>query len=183
MPRVLRRTRARLPRFAVAWFPRFDGLAGVEAFRGRHDPMASIIAAHLTLVFPFPTALTRLQVETHVKRVASRWPPIPVTFRAVRMHANEFVFLMASRGSASITALHDRLYTRSIRPYLRADLPYEPHITIARHASLPALEAAFDEAREAFGRDLDDVMREVSLLAIGADGRIERLSDIALHTA
>jgi 2'-5' RNA ligase len=183
VPRVLRRTRPELPRFAVAWFPRFDGLAQVEAFRRRHDPMATLIPAHLTLVFPFPTALTRLQVETHVKRVASRWPPIPVTFRAVRMHANEFVFLMASRGSASFTALHDRLYTRSIRPYLRTDLAYEPHITIARNASLPALEAAFDEAREAFGRDFSDVMREVSLLAVGADGRIEQLSDIALHTA
>jgi len=26
-------------------------------------------------------------------------------------------------------------------------------------------------------------MREVSLLAVGADGRIERLTDIALHAA
>ena len=183
MPASLRRSRPALPRFAVAWFPRFEGLEAIEAFRRRHDPMAALIPAHLTLVFPFPTALTRLQVETHVKRVAARWPPIPVTFRAVRLYVNEFLFLMAARGAESIAGLHDRLYTRSLLPYLRRDLAYEAHITIARDASLPRLEAALAEAREAFPREATDVIREVTLLAVRPDGRIERLSDIALHTA
>jgi len=183
MPVRLRKSRPPLARYAVAWFPRFEGLGEVEAFRARHDPMAALIPAHLTLVFPFPTSLTRLQVETHVKRVVSRWPPIPVTFRAVRMHANEFVFLMASRGAESLGELHDRLYTRSLLPYLRRDLPYEPHITIARNASFSALEAAYGEARAAFGRELADVLRTVSLLDVKRDGRIERLGELALSTA
>jgi 2'-5' RNA ligase len=180
---ALRRARPPLPRYAVAWFPAFDGIERVEAFRRRHDPMAALIPAHLTLVFPFPTALKRLQVETHVKRVVSRWPALPVSFRAVRMEANEFVFLMAARGAESVVALHDALYTRSFRPALRRDLPYDPHITLARNASLAALEAAFDGARDEFGRELSGTMREVSLLAVGSDGRIERLTDIPLHTA
>ena len=183
MPASLRRSRPALPRFAVAWFPRFKGLEAVEDFRRRHDPTAAFIPAHLTLVFPFPTALKRLQVETHVKRVAARWPPIPVTFPGVRLHANEFVFLVAGRGAESIAGLHDRLYTRSFLPYLRRDIAYEPHITIARDPSLPRVEAALAEAREAFRREAVDVIREVTLLAVGADGRIDRLSDIALHTA
>lgn len=182
MPAALRRTRPALPRFAVAWFPRFEGLAEVEAFRRRHDPMAALVPAHLTLVFPFATALTRLQVETHVKRVASRWPCVPVTFRAVRLYANEFVFLMASRGAQSVSALHDALYTRSLLPYLRRDLAYEPHVTIARNADFSALEAAYDEARGQFGREVCDVLREVTLLSVKRDGRIERLGDIALAT-
>ena len=182
-PAALRRSRPALPRFAVAWFPQFEALDEIEAFRARHDPMASLIPAHLTLVFPFSTSLTRLQVETHVKRVASRWPRIPASFRAVRMHANEFVFLMASRGSQSLTALHDKLYSRSFLPYLRRDLAYEPHITIARSADFAALEAAYGEAREAFGREYADVLREVTLLSVKRDGRIERLGEIALSTA
>ena len=183
MPAALRRSRPPLPRFAVAWFPRFDGVERIEAFRRRHDPAAALIAAHLSLVFPFPTAHSRLQVETHVQRVVSKWPPIPVTFRRVRMHANEFVFLMASRGAASITALHDRLYTRSFAPHLRRDLPYEPHITLARYADFTALETAFAEADDTFGGEFAAVMREVTLLAVGRDGRIEALKSISLHTA
>ena len=123
MPAALRRSRPPLPRFAVAWFPKFEGIERIEAFRRRHDPAAGLIAAHLSLVFPFPTALSRLQVETHVQRVVSRWPPIPVTFRRVRTEANEFVFLMAFRGAASIKALRDRLYTRSLAPACGARFP------------------------------------------------------------
>ena len=182
MPR-LRRSRPPLPRFAVAWFPSFGGIERVEALRARHDPAARHIPAHVSLVFPFGTALTPLQLETHVRRIASGWPTIPVTFRAVRPYANEFVFLMAARGAESIAGLHDRLYTRSFLPHLRRDLPYEPHITIARDASLPRLEAALAEAREAFRREASDVVREVTLLAVAPDGRIDRLGDIALHTA
>jgi 2'-5' RNA ligase len=183
MPAGLRRTRPPLPRYAVAWFPAFEGLERIEAFRARHDPAARDIAAHLSLVFPFPTAHSRLQVETHVNRVVSRWPRIPVTFRRVRMHANEFLFLMAARGAASIAALHDKLYTRSLAPHLRRDMPYEPHITIARQASYADLERAFAEAGDEFGGEFAEVIREVRLLAVGPDGRISALKTIPLATA
>ena len=180
---ALRRSRPPLPRFAVAWFPQLEGLDDIEAFRRRHDPAAPLIAAHVSLVFPFPTAHSRLQVETHVRRVVSRWPPVPVTFRRVRMHANEFLFLMAARGAASITALHDTLYTRSLAPHLRRDLPYEPHITIARYAALERLQDAFEEAQAAFGGEYAATMRSVTLLSVARDGRIEDLKSFSLHTA
>jgi 2'-5' RNA ligase len=180
---ALRRSRPPLPRFAVAWFAKFDGLERIEAFRREHDPAAALIAAHLSLVFPFPTAHTRLQVETHVRRVVSRWPPIPVTFRRVRIHANEFLFLMASRGAASVSALHDKLYTRSFAPHLRRDIPYEPHITLARYAELPRLEAALGRAQDAFGGEFSGVIRDVTLISVARDGRIDPLESISLHTA
>jgi 2'-5' RNA ligase len=183
MPAALRRSRPPLPRFAVAWFPQFAGIERIEEFRARHDPMAAHIPAHLTLVFPFHTAHSQLQVQTHVQRVVSRWPPIAVAFGPVRLYANEFLFLMATRGAAAVTALHDRLYTRSLQPHLRRDLPYEPHITLARNADFASLESAFAESREAFGRESSGVMREVTLLAVDRNGKIERLRQIPLNTA
>jgi len=183
MPSRLARPRPPLPRFAVAWFPAFKGVDRVEAFRARHDPMAGVVAAHLSFVFPFSTAHSRLQVETHVRQVVSRWPPIPVTFRQVRMHANEFLFLAASRGAASIAGLHDRLYTRSLQPHLRRDLPFEPHITLARYAEFARLEAAFAEAEEDLADEFSDVIREVTLLGLEGNGKIESLATIALNTA
>jgi 2'-5' RNA ligase len=183
VPATIRRTRPPLPRYAVAWFPEFDGIERVEAFRQLHDPMAALIPAHVSLVFPFPSAHSRLQVQTHVQAIVRTWPRIPVTFRAVRMQSNEFVFLMASRGAAALTQLHDRLYTRSLQPHLRRELAYDPHITLARHAAFPTLEAAYDEARDAFGTEFTDLLRTVSLLSVGRDGKIERLKDIPLNTA
>ena len=183
MARLRRAPRPPLPRFAVAWFPAFCGVERIEAFRREHDPVASVIPAHLTLVFPFATALSQLQLETHVRRVVSAWPPIPVSFRAVRMHANEFVFLMASRGATSIIGLHDRLYTRSLATHLRPEFAYEPHITLARHAAWDELEAAYEQARESFGAEFTDVIREVVLLSVGRTGKIGRLASFPLHSA
>lgn len=182
MARVHVGSRPALPRFAVAWFPDFDGIVKIEAFRRRHDPAADLIPAHLSLVFPFPTALKRLQIETHVRRVASRWPPIPVTFSRVRTEANEFVFLMAGRGAQSIKALHARFYTRSLAHHLRRDLPYEPHIALARHADYGRLQAALAEAEEEIRGDHADVIRAVTLLRVEQDGRIERLETFALNS-
>jgi 2'-5' RNA ligase len=182
MPR-LRRPRPPLPRFAVAWLAAFPGVERVEAFRARHDPMAGRVPAHLSLVFPFATVLTALQLETHVRRVVSGWPPIPVTFGALRMHANEFVFLMAGRGAASVTALHDRLYTKSLRPHLRPEFPYEPHITIARDPDAARVEAALEEARDTLAGEFTGVLREVSLLAVDPDGRIEVLRHLPLDSS
>ena len=183
MPSRLARPRPPLPRFAVAWFPSFADIERIEAFRRRHDPTSGAIAAHLSLVFPFASASSRLQVETHVDRVVSRWPPIPVTFRGVRIHANEFLFLMAARGAASITGLHDRLYTRSFQPHLRRELPYEPHITLARYADFARLEAALAEARDELGDEYAEVIREVTVLRVEGNGNISPLRTIALHTA
>jgi 2'-5' RNA ligase len=90
---------------------------------------------------------------------------------------------MASRGASAVNALHDKLYTRSLAPHLRRDLPYEPHITLARNADLAKLELAMAEAGERFGREFSDVIREVSLLAVDRDGKIERLKQISLNTA
>ena len=183
MPAGLRRSRPPLPRFAVAWLPKFEGIDRIEAFRRKHDPAAALIPAHVSLVFPFPTAHSRLQVETHVQRVVSRWPPIPVTLRRVRMHANEFLFLMVSRGAAAVTTLHDKLYTRSLAPHLRRDLPYEPHITLARHAEFARLEGALAEAEDVFGGEFSGVIREVTLLSVARDGKIDPLKSISLDTA
>lgn len=145
--------------------------------------MASLIPAHLSLVFPFPTALSQMQIETHVRRVASRWPPIAVSFRRTRTEANEFLFLMAARGAASITGLHDKLYTRSLAHHLRRDLPYAPHITIARQADFGRLERAAAEAEDELGGEFEDVIREVTLLSVGRTGKITRLSSFPLFSA
>jgi 2'-5' RNA ligase len=180
---ALRRSRPPLPRFALAWFPSFDGIERLEAFRARHDPMAGHIGAHLTLVFPFATALSRLQVETHVRRVLAGWPPIPVTLRGTRVAANEFILLMASRGAASLVALHDKLYTRSLRQHLRRDLAYEPHVTIARDPDLAQLERAATEARAQLGAEYSDIMREATLLSVGPGGKIVPLASFSLDCA
>ena len=66
---------------------------------------------------------------------------------------------------------------------MRRDLPYEPHITLARHARFEDLESAFVEAQDRFGGEYGDVLREVTLLSVGGGGKMARLGTFSLNTA
>ena len=121
-----------LTRRAIVAFPVAGDLTGVEAFRRRHDPLGPALPAHVTLVFPFASTLSGLQVATHARRVASRWPPLPIELAGVDAYAAQWVHLRVTRGHESIIELHDRLYRRVLAPFLRAEFEYLPHVTIAR---------------------------------------------------
>lgn len=175
-----------LPRRGIVWFPRFPGDAKIEAFRADHDPLAAKIPAHLTLVFPFACTLTSTQIASHTRRIVAKWPPLPVVFRDVEGLLDEFILLMARERAEAITALHDELYTGVLRNFLRKEIAYEPHITIARARSREFYPAILDEAEMHFGngRSLEwrIVMRELSVVTWHTDGRITVDATVPLHT-
>jgi len=63
----------------------------------------------------------------------------PIPFRVVRVQAvrdaigpGGHVFLLPDEQStARITAMHDRLYEGELRGYLRQDIAFVPHVTVA----------------------------------------------------
>ena len=71
-------------------------------------------------------------------------------------------------------------WLRPALPHLRRDLPYEPHITLARNPSLDAVEAALAQAEETLAGEHADVIRSLSLLSVARDGKIEILRAIPL---
>ena len=105
----------------------------IESIRERHDPQASRIAAHFTLVFPVELAAESLMEETSNLPLDRR--SIPFVLRRAeaipdRIGGGGYVFLVPKEGLEEIAALHDRLYEGVLRPYLRDDLPFLPHITV-----------------------------------------------------
>lgn len=99
-----------LPRRSIVWFPPFPLDAPIEPFRRKFDPMADMLPAHVTLVFPFPTNLTSTQLASHVRRIVGNWPSLPVSFRDIEGILDEFVFLMVRDRADAVVALHDKLY-------------------------------------------------------------------------
>ena len=51
---------------AIVMFPTGEGLAAIESIRRRHDPQASLIGAHVTLVFPFQSELSVSALRAHL---------------------------------------------------------------------------------------------------------------------
>lgn len=108
----------------------------LQAIRKAHDRENwTLIAPHFTLVFPFdPTAETA--VREHVRAVGRRHRPFRFILRRITVHENaeagcRHLFAEPKEGRSEIIALHDDLYSGMLTGYLRRDLPYRPHITIA----------------------------------------------------
>ena len=154
-----------LTRRAIVAFPQGVALDDIEAFRKLHDPQAAL-PAHVTFVFPFASTLSALQVLTHVRRVAGRWPVLPITIAGVDAYGWQWVHLRVTRGREAIVELHDRLYRRSLAPFLRSEFDYAPHVTIGRADDIGACESMLRDARIAFGRPRDAVLRSLAILAL-----------------
>jgi 2'-5' RNA ligase len=181
MPRRPVVSRPPLPRRTLVWFPPAEAVADLERFRAVHDPLARRLPAHLTLVFPFGSSLGDVQVAAHVRRTVARWPALPVRLGGLGHFHADWIYVGVTRGHEAVTALHDRLYRGALAPFLRRDLAYEPHITIARAADAPACATLVQAARaQGLERPRDAVMRTLTLSRVLGDGRIEALAEFGL---
>jgi 2'-5' RNA ligase len=106
----------------------------IESIRANHDPQAARLAAHFTLVFPADVASGEVAAE--IAAIAGSARAIPFVIRCAKAVRDTFsggghVFLVPDEGANEIATLHDRLYSGVLRPHLREDIPFEPHITVA----------------------------------------------------
>ena len=135
---------------AIVAYPTLDDhdRARIESIRRTHDPQASRIAVHFTLVFPVDAAPDDLTAE--MSAAAAVLSPIPFTIRCTEVVRDVFggdfqLFLVPEDGAPQITALHDRLYAGTLRPRLRSDIAYIPHMTIAAAKDRASCERVVDE--------------------------------------
>jgi 2'-5' RNA ligase len=163
-----------LTRLAIVAYPELADAdrSWIDSVRSQHDPQATRIGAHFTLVFPAAMALD--SIVEHVSAVALRTEPIPFVLRGVLSVADAFasgghVFLVPDEGRAAIAALHDLLYGGPIRAFLRDDLPFVPHVTVAAASDL----ARCEELRREVAREMPAIqgtLGAVDVVEIADDG-------------
>jgi len=156
-------------RRVIVVFPVLALPAPIMALRQRFDPLAERVAPHLTLVFPFESTLSPTELQAHVQHAVGGVSAFPLTLADVTGSEGAYLFLNVKRGNDDLIALHDRLYTGCLRPYLALTYTFVPHLTVGRLGN----PRAFDEALRVAG--LAHVSSEawalaVSVYRIEADG-------------
>jgi 2'-5' RNA ligase len=172
--------RPHLPRRAIVWFPPASAMTAVETFRAAHDPLADVMPAHVTLVFPFASSLSTLQIATHVRRTIARWPVLPVAFGGTGAFDAQWVHLRVTRGRHALEELHARLYRGVLAPFLRAEFSYEPHLTIGRAPDMAACATMLATAESVLQRPLEATMVALSLITLRSNGAVEHGADMPL---
>ena len=132
---------------AVVAYPMMDDADAqrISAFREKHDPRSVRIGVHFTLVFPVEGSPSELGSE--ITAVARSIAPIAFAIRRTEivfdaLANRSLVFLVPDEGAREITMLHDRLYASVLRPHLRAEIPFVPHLTIGAADEYSAAQRA-----------------------------------------
>jgi len=98
----------------------------------RFDPLAHVIAPHITLVFPFESDLSSRDIESHVRSALVDHPPFDIRLDGITGDDAGYIFLNVTTGSDDLIRLHDTLYTRQLASHLSLDHVYRPHLTLGR---------------------------------------------------
>jgi 2'-5' RNA ligase len=134
------------PQYAVVAFPALVGADSVEAVRRRLDPLAALLAAHITLVFPFRADLSEASLADHVGRAVEGVPPFAVALTGLSVETGGYLFLNVGAGAERFHALHARLYSGPLACHRSSAHEYRPHVTVGRVADHHGLAEARQEA-------------------------------------
>lgn len=165
--------------------PKFapNDLAIITAFRAEFEPQrAQMVPPHLTLMFG-TTAMTEDEARGVAERVAASASPFDIVFaERLLVHDpienNEKLFLLPETGAAQVRDLHNALYARRADGELRADIPYEPHMTIATCGDVSAAEAAL-AASARIPLPMKAVIEGLTVVEL-IDSRLRTIAQLAL---
>ena len=134
---------------AIVIFPKFDNIDAIQAVRERFDPLASFIAPHITLVFPFESTLSTEELREHIVQAIQGVKRFPVQLSSITGDVREgYLFLNVKRGNDSIIDLHDRLYSGALESFLFRKVTYCPHMTVGRIEEQTEFDQALETLRD-----------------------------------
>ncbi len=157
----------------------------IDAFRQIHDQAyVDVIDAHWTMLFPSSCeGFTEEQLSTHTQKITQQSQPIHFVCRHALVYDddsndNYYLFLVPDEGFSGISHLHDELYTDFMRPHLRLDIPFVPHIGIATHKDRDHL---YELARK-WNKDAHEIHGTIDSLTLCSyiDGEVNDLQSFSL---
>jgi 2'-5' RNA ligase len=146
---------------ALVLFPQADQFDVVERMRRRYDPQARLIAAHVTIVFPFDDPISDADLRTHVLEATAGLAPFTIRFSGI-MPADDYIFLNPTTGIDRLLALHNRLYTGQLLRHRSRTHSFQPHVTLGRVADHDGRAEAIDIMRNS----IMDFDAEVSAVCV-----------------
>ena len=113
--------------FALVNYPNIKD-AGFHLFRNKYDSYSTLMPEHITFIFAVPQDIGRKKIEHHIRGVLETWDPFDVHFCNIEKTWDHCMYLGAKEGHDAVVKLHDAFYEGILKPYLRQDLPFDPHI-------------------------------------------------------
>ena len=113
--------------YGVVYFPKLN-YAPLNEFRKKYDPTFDLIEDHVTIVFLIPDTFNLQELKDQIGNVVKKWRSFDIHISGLSKSWDHWLFLTIKEGNQKVIELHDQLYKGPLKPYLREDIEYKPHI-------------------------------------------------------
>ena len=140
-------------------FPKLENIYLIQNIRNKFDPLANLIAPHITLAFPFLDDISNEELIKNLSNLLMNYKSFSITFKGISLSPDNYIFLNCTKGNQEIIQLHDEIYKQIIPNYHKKSIKYIPHITLGQSNNIKELDS--------FDYEFKTVVDEISIELIG----------------
>ena len=167
--------------YSLVHFPNIDKNQ-INNFRKKYDPYINLIDAHITIIFPVPGSVTKDQLINHINKILQNWKSFDIHIKDTEKAWDHWMFLLLEKGNTEINKLHDELYSGMLKPFLRKDIKYIPHIAIGLFIKEVAVYDLKDPQKTNFDKNTyEDALKEVKQLNFDYNSTVNKLSIVEIN--
>jgi 2'-5' RNA ligase len=144
----------------------------IDEIRRKYDPAESLVRPHITLVFPFESAIGEKELAEHVAQCLIGAEPFSLSLHGISAQKGfgNYLLLNVHTGKNTIKDLHRRLYSGLLEQYKpHWCRTFEPHMTVGKIDDDDQFAIAVTAVA-----DMDDCFEtcvsEIAIEVIGPDG-------------
>lgn len=113
-------------------FPKFKYINKIQEVRNKYDPLANLIAPHITLAFPFSDNMSNEELIAKLSDLLKNYEPFSIIFKGISLSDDNYIFLNCVKGQQEIIQLHDEIYKKILPTHFKKHTKYIPHITLGQ---------------------------------------------------
>ena len=140
-------------------FPKFKNINKIQELRNKYDPLANLIAPHITIAFPFSDNISNEELIKKLTNLLKNFRPFTIVFKGISLSEDNYIFLNCMNGYQEIIDLHNEIYKQILSSHLKKSIKYIPHITLGKASSIQELDS--------FDYEFKTVVDEISIELIG----------------
>ena len=155
-------------------FPKFKNIDKIQMIRNKYDPLANLIAPHITLIFPFSDDISNEELIEKLSNLLANFRPFNIAFKGISLSDDNYIFLNCVNGRQKIIQLHDEIYKQILPTHLNTSIKYIPHITLGQSDNIKDFSLFEDEFKT--------IVDTISIELIGKNEESIILKKIKLKT-
>lgn len=140
-------------------FPKFKNINIIQELRNKYDPLANLIAPHITIAYPFSDNISNEELIKKLTNLLKNFNPFTIVFKGLSLSKDNYIFLNCVQSNQEIIELHNEIYKQIIPSHLKNPIKYIPHITLCKSNNIEDLDS--------FNHKFKTIVGEISIELIG----------------